>query len=400
MKIVIIANFPSILDGTPKGRFTNLAMLLYNRGHEVELICSDFIHERKIFRDSLENKYPFKITFLHETGYERNISFKRIWSHIIWGRNVWKYLQKSKLSPDVIYAALPTFSAARHAANYCKRTGAKFVVDVQDIWPEAFIVAFKNPILQLCFKPVEWYVNKAYESADYVIGVSDTYRDRGLRVNKKCKTGLTVYLGNNAALFDNYRDDNKVVKPTSEFWLCYIGTMGYSYDLKCAIDAIRKVGERGNVQKKVKLIAMGQGPLLDEFRKYAEKACIDYEFTGALPYSEMVGKMCSCDATINCINPGAAQSITNKVGDYALSGLPVINTQENLEYRKLVENYHCGINCDCGNSDQVADAIEFLIKTPQEGLKMGKNARTLGVERFDRGTSYNKIVEVIENVVK
>ena len=74
----------------------------------------------------------------------------------------------------------------------------------------------------------------------------------------------------------------------------------------------------------------------------------------------MVGLMCSWDMVINPIMHDAAQSITNKVGDYALSGLPVINTQECPEYRELVETYQCGINCRCGDAEDVAKAVEAL----------------------------------------
>ena len=120
-------------------------------------------------------------------------------------------------------------------------------------------------------------------------------------------------------------------------------------------------------------------------------------FTGPLPYEEMVGILCSCDATVNCLSPGAAQSITNKVGDYALSGLPVINTQENLEYHKLVEVYYCGINCRCGNAEDVANALLYLIENPQKANEMGRNSRVLANERFNRPVVYTKIVNVIEN---
>ena len=145
---------------------------------------------------------------------------------------------------------------------------------------------------------------------------------------------------------------------------------------------------------------MGRGPLLDEFKKYAEDAGINSEFTGALPYEKMVGKMCSCDLVVNCINKGAAQSITNKVGDYALSGLPVINTQENLEYRRLIVMHQCGINCECGNAEQVADSIEKLALAPELRSKMGENAARLGRERFDRRNTYPKIVDAIEELCK
>lgn len=398
MKIIIIANFPSKLDGKLNGRFIYLADMLMKRGHKVEVIVSDFDHGAKKHRKDMGNKYPFKLTYLHETGYPGNVSPKRLWSHYIWGLNVEKYLKNLPEHPDVLYAALPTFTAGRLAGKWCNKHNVKYVVDVQDLWPEAFKVAMKNPIIQVAFMPMEWIANAAYKAADRVIAVSDTYRDRALSVNKKCNEGLTVYLGNNGETFDYGREHYHVDKPDGEFWIAYIGTMGYSYDIKLAIDAIKRAEEK-NLSKKVRFIGMGRGPLLEEYKDYAEKSGISYEFTGALDYEVMVGRMCSCDAVINCLRPGAAQSITNKVGDYALSGLPVINTQENLEYRKLVEDWNCGINCECGNVQDTANAIEKLVNNPSLCEEMGRNSRRLGEMKFDRRMTYLEIVKFLESIV-
>lgn len=109
--------------------------------------------------------------------------------------------------------------------------------------------------------------------------------------------------------------------------------------------------------------------------------------------------MCSCDAVVNCIVADAAQSITNKVGDYALSGLPVISTQECQEYRDLVEKYNCGINCRVGNADDVANAIELLMNDKNLCKIMGLNARRLGEERFDRRQSYQNIINLLHSLV-
>ena len=109
----------------------------------------------------------------------------------------------------------------------------------------------------------------------------------------------------------------------------------------------------------------------------------------------MVGRLCSCDVVVNPIVKGAAQSITNKVGDYALSGLPVINTQECEEYRNLIEQYNCGINCEVGNSEQVANAIVRLVSDEKMRNEFAKNSRRLGLERFDRRESYKQIIDFI-----
>ncbi len=398
MKIIVLSNFPSILDGEPNGRFSYLSTLLHDKGHNVELIVSDFDHAKKKHRVDLHNLYPFNVTFIHEPGYNKNISLKRLWSHFVWGRNVRTYLQALKYTPDLIYVALPTYTAGYYAANYCKKTQAKFVVDIQDIWPDAFELVVIPPF-RFLLKPMEWYVNRVYRAADFIVGVSDTFMKRGLRVNRKCNKGLTVYLGNSAIRFDESREKHQYEKIPNVFQLAYVGTMGYSYDLKCVIDAVRKVTENKKNGLSIKFIAIGNGPRLEEFQLYAAQAGINYEFTGYLPYEEMVGKLCSCDVVVNCIAKGASQSITNKVGDYALSGLPVINTQENMEYRQLVERYQCGINCRCGNSDDVADAIITLINNPEKMQAMGENSRRLGIKQFDRVFTYPQIINMLEQLV-
>lgn len=398
MKIVIIANFPAdISGGKRKGRFTYLSEMLAERGHQVEMIVSDFDHGTKRHRpeNSIKHEaYKAKITALHESGYPNNISVKRLWSHYQWGKNVEQYL-KSIEKPDVVYCAIPSLTAARRAASYCKKNGAKFIIDVQDLWPEAFVLAVKNKLLQKAFLPIAWYVNKAYAEADLVVAVSDTYANRALSVNKKGAKGLSVFLGNDGALFDGARDSMKVEKPKGVLQLCYIGTLGYSYDLKCAIDGLALFNKENGVVP-MQFVIIGKGPLAEEFESYAKEKNIDADFTGALPYQEMVARMCSCDILINPIVKGAAQSITNKVGDYALAGLPVVSTQENQEYRNYVDQYQCGINCRVGNSQDVADALVKLAKNSELRRTMGKNSRRFGVEKFDRRETYKNIVKAIE----
>ena len=397
-KIVIIANFTSTLYESPDGRFIYLAKMLCKRGYDVEMIVSDFAHRLKSHREESPNPYEFRLTVIHEPGYSGNVSLKRLWSHYAWGRNVGKHLRSLSERPDIIYSAVPSLTAARKAAAYCRSCGnsrPRLVIDIQDLWPEAFMVVVKNPVLRGMFYPMKKYADYAYRSADVIIGVSDTYRDRGLSVNAAA-SGLTIYLGNDGQMFDKAREDFAETRTGDEFRLGYVGTMGYSYDLECAIDAVRIVMERGRMKRKVVFVAMGGGPLLERYGRYADDAGIESVFTGPLPYDRMVGMLCSCDAVINCLRKGAAQSVTNKVGDYALAGKPVINTQENIEYRTLLESSGCGINCACGNAEEVADAIERLASDENECREMGARSRSLGLDRFDRRRTYPLIVEKIE----
>ena len=399
MRIIIIANFPADIDGgKAKGRFLYLGEMLCDRGHQVEMIVSDFVHGKKHHREKnsiKQDAYKTKITVLHEPGYHTNVSIKRLWSHYIWGRNVMKYINCINI-PDVVYCAMPSLTAAKKAADYCRKNNVKFVVDLQDLWPEAFAMVIKNKILQKVLLPMKWMANKAYSSADLAIAVSDTYVKRVIEVNKKIHSGLAVFLGNDGKVFDMGKAKYHLVRSQEEIVIGYVGNMSKSYDIPCIFNALAKVKTRGHIQVPIRFVLIGGGVDEAKFKAYASKTYPNTDFLGYKGYQEMAGMLCDCDIVVNPIVKGSVASIINKVGDYALAGKPVINTQESPEYRHLVDSYKCGINCECGNSNEVADALEKLAKDPELRQTMGENARRFGIEKFDRRHTYQIIVEAIE----
>ena len=81
-----------------------------------------------------------------------------------------------------------------------------------------------------------------------------------------------------------------------------------------------------------------------------------------------------------------------------MAGIPVINTQDSEEYRHILEEYSCGINCDNGNIESIARGIRTLIDNSELRSKMGENSKKLGDELFDRTKTYPKLINVIEKL--
>ena len=389
MNILIVANFTRDFSATDNGRFLYLAKMLVAENHQVELVTNDFNHGKKEWRKTIPIDYPFKITLLHELGYKKNVSIRRFYSHHVWGRNLKKYL-KTIEKPDVVYCAVPSLTGPNYVADYCKRNGIRFVIDIQDLWPEAFQMVLRLPGI---FAPFKNLANSVYSRADGICAVSKTYVDRAISVNQRCKRGTTVFLGTQLENFDSYAQDEPIMRKTDvEIWIAYCGTLGSSYDLTCVFDALDILKSKGI---SVKFVIMGNGPKQDEFEQYAKQKDINAVFTGRLPYNQMCALLCECDITVNPISHMAAQSIINKHGDYAASGLPVVSTQENEEYRNLVDEYQMGFNCLNNNSIDLATKIEALIKDSEMRARMGKNARRCAEEKFDRKNSYKALVEEI-----
>lgn len=393
--VLIIAHFCSDFDGKGNNRFNYLSELFAKNNCEVELVTSSFSHSKKIKRDkNFEKVQNYKVTLIEEPGYKKNITIMRIYSHYIMSINLERYL-KIRRKPNVIYCSVPSLGVAYVAAKYAKENNIKFIIDIQDLWPEAFRMVFNVPIISdVLFHPMKRKADYIYQSADEIVAVSETYLNRALEINKTVKEGKVVFLGTDLRTFDAAFINNKHTnKPNDEIWIAYIGTLGHSYDLTSVFDALEILKRKG--YNNLKFIIMGDGPLKKKFEGYAIKNQIDVIFTGRLPYEQMVGMLGVCDIAVNSISKGAAQSIINKHGDYAAAGLPVVNTQESLEYRNLVKEYKMGLNCNNNDSKDLAEKISILIEDGELREQMGKNSRRLAEERFNRENEYLRIIELI-----
>lgn len=390
LDIVILADFLGSLDRKSNSRFLYLADMLV-KNHDVEVITSDFNHGGKKHFDYEIEKHDYPITMLHEEGYPKNVCLKRFYAHYIWGKSVKDYLNKRK-KPDVIYCAVPPLSASYEAALYCEKNNIRFIVDIQDLWPEAFKMVFHIPIVSsVIFAPFNYLANGIYKRADAICAVSDTYSNRALTVNRKSCEAITVFLGTDLSVFDKNAKEHPIMeKSQDEIWIAYCGTLGASYDLTVVIKALHLVDDN-----RVKFIVMGDGPRKEEFKAYADKLGVPAVFTGKLEYKAMCSLLVICDIAVNPIMHMAAQSIINKHADYASAGIPVLNTQENREYRQLVESYKMGFNCENGNDEQLAEKIKLLVNDINLRYTMGNNARKCAEELFDRSVSYKRLVDTI-----
>ena len=398
MDIVVVAQYMSNIVRWKEcnGRFIYIVQMLKEEA-TVEIITTDFFHDTKKHFEDVKEIDGIKVTMCHEPGYSKNICLKRFLSHKVLARNIGMYLEKRK-KPDVLYAAVPSLSVAEVCADYCKKNNVKFIIDIQDLWPEAFKMVMNIPVISdMGFWPMKIQADKIYAAADEIVAVSQTYVDRAMIVNKKCQQPHIVYLGTEKETFDRFADSDqpaivskklREVLDSSVLKLVYCGTLGASYDITCVLDAIRHMTKEE--QKRIKFIVMGDGPRRAEFEKASEGLpCI---FTGRLSYSNMVWVLSRCNIAVNPITKGAAQSIINKHMDYAMAGLPVINTQECVEYRQMIEKYHAGINCRCNNWEDVQKAI-FALETNFQ--TMGKQSRIMAEENFDRARTYEKIKEIV-----
>ena len=395
--ILLIVNYWHFENEKSSSRYRSFADILCKK-YELEVITSTFCHLKKIQRKEGElhlADLPYKMTLKHEKGYKKNISIQRIRSYTEFGKNVLAYL-KIRKKPDLIIVSIPSLAVADYVSKYAQRENIPLIIDIQDLWPEAFKMAINIPLISdILFMPMMKQANRIYSRANVIMAVSDTYVARGKSVNLKAD-GLSIYIGTDSELVREKTKD--IVVPREEkFVVAYVGALGHSYDIKGVIDAIKILKDRGydNILFKV----MGDGVCRSELENYAKRSGIDYMFTGLLEYGLMMRTLMQCDVAVNPIVGKSVSSIINKVSDYAAAGIPVINTQNSSEYRNLLDVYQAGINVPNGNVNKLANAIYEYYSDPDKRVVAANNERKMFNDLFDRRKIYNKLVDKIEELL-
>lgn len=401
-KIAVISMGVKLDNEKGYSRFRYIADFLTEAGYQVDLITTTFQHWEKAQRDMDKIKkedYKFNLKFIYEPGYKKNIDLRRIRSHSIAARNLTALLEKEG-DYDLIYCEIPPNDVALSAAEYAKRRGIPFVPDVNDLWPEAMRMVLDIPVVSdILFYPLKRDAEKVYSLVSGIIGTSDEYRDRPVKNQKLDVPKKTVYVGNEIAEFDAGAEkySSEIEKKEGEFWVSYAGTIGTSYDIRTMVLAGKELMNRdlGNIKIKI----LGGGPLKEELETLArEKDCRNVEFVGYAPYPKMAAYLTKSDILVNSFVKKAPQSIVTKIGDYLAAGKPMINTCMSPEFREKVDHDGFGINILPEDVKILADAVEKLYHDEEGRERMGRRARQIAEEQFDRPQSYKKIIELIEEL--
>ena len=383
-------------------RFRFLSEYLAANGYQVDLITTSFQHWAKAQRDLQrvkEDKYAFSLRFIEEPGYKKNIDLRRIWSHHIAAKNLKKMLQQDG-DYDLIYCEIPPNDVALVAAEFAREKGIPFVVDVNDLWPEAMRMVLDVPVISdILFYPFLRDARKVYNLCSGVVGTSDEYAARPFKHRREDIPKITVYVGNELSVFDQGAEDHmdEVQKPEGEFWVTYAGTIGTSYDIRTMVLAADVLKERGydNIHMKI----LGGGPLKEELEELASTLKGNVDFVGYAPYEKMAAYLKKSDILVNSFVKKAPQSIVTKIGDYLAAGKPMINTCSSPEFRGKVETDGFGINIEAEDKIILADAILELYKDEGKRASMGERARQIAQEQFDRPYAYRKILELMERLM-
>ncbi|MEI3377314.1 MAG: glycosyltransferase [Coriobacteriales bacterium] len=404
-KIAVVTQAVKLADETAGlNRTSYIAELLAREGYEVDLLTSTFQHWEKKRRDIADPKYhelPYEVIFIEEPGYGSNINPKRIYSQSVFSKNLRRYLERYGADYDLVWCQIPPNNIAADAGTFAHERNIPFVVDINDLWPEAMKMVADVPVLSdFALSDFERDAAIAYACASAAVGTSHEYAHRCLQDIPH----LTVYVGGDIAYFDEgvKRYAPSIAKNDDELWIAYAGSLARSYDVATLVRACQLAAPivAEELGKKLSLYIMGDGPNRPGLERLADEIDAPVVFTGYVDYQIMAAYLVASDILVNSLIKGAPQSIVSKIADYLCAGRPIINTGESQEFKDKCTNDGFGVNVEPEDVAELVGAIVALAHDEEARDRMGKRGRAIAEEQFDRPVAYREIVDLVGRLLE
>ena len=400
MHILLIHQAFAALNEPGGTRHHEFAHFFAGQGHKVTIIASpiSYLTGRDIKSKRVETEMEGRIKIyraytypaLHKSFFHRLVSF--------FSFMVSSFFISMKIkNVDVVWGTSPPIFQSVTAWLVSKIKRAPFLLEIRDLWP-AFAIAvgiLKNKFL---IRLSLWLEGFLYHRADKIIVNSPGYIE-----HVKNKGGKNISLipnGSDPANFPSLNTDQirKELGWTNKFILLYSGAHGMSNDLPVILEAAKLIQKHDDI----KIVFIGDGKEKSSLMVMSEKMKLsNVDFLDPIPKNKISEYIQASDACIAILKPVELYKTTfpNKVFDYMASGKPIILSIDGV-IRDVVESADCGIFCEPGNPQAVADAFMEMYKNRKKLDKMGQRGKVYVQQNYNRIKIAKEFSELIEKMAK
>lgn len=398
-------------EGWRDYRFTMLGKTLAERGHHALWWTANFSHNFKHFRSETWKDLPitcgFQIRLVPTTRYSSNVGLGRVRFESIYA---WRTYRRALglAPPGCIVATDPSQIVGYMAVRLAKRSRVPLILDVFDLWPELFELAFPRnlrPLAPLVFSPLYWLRRHNYARADGLTSLCNTYLEVARKGASRSSVvpSLTTFNGIDLAAFRALLPDDREMarlrsqmgKEPGDVWAIYTGSLGNNYDIEALLQAGLQLGARAT---KIKIWILGEGPLRPYVTEFIKAHRLEnVAFLGTiLEPRELIKLYRACDIALCPYTAESNVGMPNKAYDYMAAGLPMVNSLRG-ELESFLRERHIGIQYTAGDPDSLAGALLSLAADRELRELMARNSYDAAA-LFDSHIQYKNYVDLIERV--
>lgn len=292
--------------------------------------------------------------------------------------------------PDVVIAS-STYPFDIFPAHYiAKKTGAKLVFEVHDLWPLSLIelggMSRWHPFI-MATQVAEWF---AYRVSAKVVSILpktlEHMTSHGLSPRKfvHIPNGIDAQEWKGADAVDGRNPYKEIIdnfKSNGHFVVGYAGAYGMANSLSTLVDAADLLKE-----KNITFLLLGNGPAKHQLQDRAGKGGLqNILFLDAVSKTAVPSILAAVDACyigwprVPFLRFGISP---NKLMDYMAAGKPIIHSVE--AGNDIVAESRCGLSVPPENPQAIADAIlELMRMDPQERAAMGLRGKEFVLQHHD-----------------
>ncbi len=401
MRVLIIHyGEPSPADpGYRRMRYGHLAAALVKRGHDVVRILPSFAHlgsfQRPPDSSCFASNDEGTVVHVSTPGYSRSIGPGRLWFLRQFSRAITLdlLLAEGIPIPNVVVCGYPPPGLVVAAGQLADIVGAKLLVDVRDIWPDAqeagLSVAQRRLVSPLSHE-IRRRTKHSLHQADGITATSRRYLDWAIARSdqRRLRTSEAFVIGCGPM--------SEVVVEADPFTFsaCFVGSLSRHFDFRFMIEGWTRFVARlpADERGQVRLVVVGDGA---QKQLIAADTPISVRFLGHLPTDAARAKIASATVGLAPYASGATMSLPNKIFEYLAEGLFVISTLGG-EAAQMLERVGGGVTVDALDASTLSSALKSAYCLRSD-LARSRNARKARVrDEYGALPVYDRFVDLIE----
>jgi colanic acid/amylovoran biosynthesis glycosyltransferase len=236
-----------------------------------------------------------------------------------------------------------------------------------------------------------WRLPRLFRQASAIVCVSESWRERVLKLGCPADKVHTNYLGVDSKFFDGVRG------PFDPMSIIFVGRLIPQKGVSSLLGAIRLLRERGVAAH---LTVVGEGPELSQLQKIAAADALPVRFVGKSTL-EQIREFLRSSAVLCAPSTTQGSKAPEALGLVLLEaqamGVPVVATR-NGGIPETLQDGRTGYLIDQDMVPALAGALEKLLTNESLNRSFGQRARAFVCERFDIERCYRRLEDLYDRI--
>ena len=341
---------------------------------------------------------------LKHTAFAKRVPAGRLVNLLSFTRAAERYLRQCSLEPDVVICETDPFLLPMVASRFKRRTGAKLICYLQDIYPDVAVAIGK--VKPGCItNQIRKRLQVSYSTADLVIVLGECMKSRLANEPWALDPESITVIPNWAdcdAITPLPRESNPFRLSEGlqdKFLVMHSGNMGLTQRL----DVLVKATQSTYWPSSAVLLLVGDGAAKSELVRQANAG--DSQRIRFLPYQPreaLSQSLSAADLHVVSMHENIAGCLCpSKLYGILAAGRAVLAiTSEATDLYRVVKNHGLGWCCVPGDSDEIAKTVAEASSCSDRLNQASQEARRVACQRYDRRVAHKDFATLLSAVIK